>query len=732
MSRRALTGLAAAALLAAAPALHAATPPETPLAGDYVTLGDRVADDWAPAPRTVRPIATAAGGPAAAFPLRGPTGVWAVTAGAVVVAESMTGRVLRLGRDGRVSVLRDRRADDYAGCAPIELPEGSDIRVDRLHNRVLRYDHHGEHTPFAGTGRTGFAGDGGPAVAARLNAPSCVARAADGSVLVVDAGNRRVRRVAPDGTITTVAGDGSAGPPAEGVPATATGMSPQALAPLPDGTVLVTDPAARRVLRIGADGILTTFAGTGRAGTDGDGGPAARARLVMPWGIAREQDGSVVVADLGGQTVRRIRPDGTITTVLGAPPQTGDAAPSRAGSATVPGRRRVVHWVRPDDGASFGDTGTSDEAASGSRALVRVRGYAGGLVAVRVVRGDDTAVWWNENPSDACWAHDRTSPGDPVQARDLQSALGARAPYAPGPGPFAPDLVRGRHVLTRTLVWTDRTPRFGIPAWVTDEGARRLVEHLVDRRTGRVVAMQVWAPGTYQRRYRITAVAAGAPLRLPATAPRRGARRISPEITALSCGGRPLGEFAPPVGFPQGIALGRRLVAHLRTVPGLSVEVRGRAPVGRPFSARSRVALRDGRVYAGVTRVRVAGRPEPDATPPTGPHVTIARGDLRWYRLPGSACWIGAPPPAGGDVGTGSSPVPLNGAFVEQPVRRGRLVLLRLHTSALRIDVLADPRTMRVVSQRWRGSGGHTGEMRFAELASAPRIAPPRRLCATG
>ncbi len=143
------------------------------------------------------------------------------------------------------------------------LPDGSILFPDSGNHRVRRISPAGVITTVAGTGRPGFSGDGGPRLAAQLNFPFAVSPLAGGGFLIADAGNSRIRRVAADGTITTVATQLS---------------SPHAVAALPDGGFLVADTNNNRVTRSAPDGTATTVAGTGAAGFSGDGGPAATAR----------------------------------------------------------------------------------------------------------------------------------------------------------------------------------------------------------------------------------------------------------------------------------------------------------------------------------------------------------------------------------------------------------------------------------------------------------------------
>src|SRR4051794_24609402 len=141
----------------------------------------------------------------------------------------------------------------------------------------------------AGVGEKGFAGDGGPATAALLNGPFDVAFDSVGDLYFSDTFNHRIRRVdARSGVITTVAGNGEAGYSGDGGPAVNASLNePYGIALNRSGNIFVADRLNRRVRRIdAASGIITTLAGTGEAGYSGDGGPAARAGLAEPNGLA--------------------------------------------------------------------------------------------------------------------------------------------------------------------------------------------------------------------------------------------------------------------------------------------------------------------------------------------------------------------------------------------------------------------------------------------------------------
>jgi sugar lactone lactonase YvrE len=170
----------------------------------------------------------------------------------------------------------------------------------------------------AGNGSAGFSGDGGPATAARLNGPVDVAVGPDGSLYIADRLNNRVRRVGVDGIITTVVGNEGAGNSGDGGPASAARIrGPEGIAFGPDGSLYIADNSNNRVRRIGPDGIITTVAGNGSSGYNGDGIPAVSAQLRGLSGLAVGADGSLYIPEFANLRVRRVGSDGLITTVAG-------------------------------------------------------------------------------------------------------------------------------------------------------------------------------------------------------------------------------------------------------------------------------------------------------------------------------------------------------------------------------------------------------------------------------
>lgn len=305
--------------------------------------------------------ASGGGRPATDATFQGPRAVAVAADGSVVVADTGNDQIRRISRAGVVTVVagtggtgesgdggpaRAARLSDPAGVAV--LPDGSVLIADTGGHRIRRVDAQGTITTVAGTGVSGFSGDDGGASVATLNLPAGVLDLPGGGFLIVDTGNNRVRRVDAGGTITTVAGTGEAGFSGDDGPAVQARLNgPTAVALAPDGAVLIADTMNLRVRRVAPDGTIATLAGGGDAG---DGGPATRARLAPPTGVAVRADATVLIA--GGDRVRRVTPDGLIRTLAGGRRSVlGDGHdPRRAGFLDLSGIA-----VTPDGGYLVSD-----------------------------------------------------------------------------------------------------------------------------------------------------------------------------------------------------------------------------------------------------------------------------------------------------------------------------------------------------------------------------------------
>ena len=185
---------------------------------------------------------------------------------------------------------------------------------------------------FAGNGKQGFSGDGGQATSAQIDNPFGVVRGPDGAIWFCEYTGQRIRRVAPDGTISTVAGSGKKGYSGDGGPALeATFNLPHELRFDRAGNLYVVDMANHAVRKIDTQTrLITTIAGGGAPGYSGDGGPATSAQLKQPHSIQFGPDGHLYICDIGNHVIRKVdMHSGVISTFAGTgtPGATPDGSP---------------------------------------------------------------------------------------------------------------------------------------------------------------------------------------------------------------------------------------------------------------------------------------------------------------------------------------------------------------------------------------------------------------------
>ncbi|WP_086055668.1 NHL repeat-containing protein, partial [Protofrankia coriariae] len=203
----------------------------------------------------------------------------------------------------------------------------------------------------AGTGVAGFSGDNGPATAADLSKPDDPLVDNTGAVYFTDTGNNRIRRIGADGVITTVAGTGTYGFSGDNGPAAqAHFATPTDVARDRAGNLYIADTDNNRIRRINVVGTVTTVAGTGAPGYSGDDGPATAAQLAKPTSVLVDADGTLYIADTGNHRIRRIGTNDVITTVAGSgtPGYSGDGGPATAAQLANPGSVAVT-----DDGRVY-------------------------------------------------------------------------------------------------------------------------------------------------------------------------------------------------------------------------------------------------------------------------------------------------------------------------------------------------------------------------------------------
>jgi RHS repeat-associated protein len=272
--------------------------------------------------------------PATKAMLWGPSDVAVAPDGSLYIVDVSTHRVRKVDPDGKITTVAGTGhplfGGGYGGDGgpatqaqlhnPVAValgPDGSLYIADQQNQRVRRVGPDGIITTVAGNGTVGIGEDNVPATESQFATIRDVAVGPDGSLYISDSGgvNPRVRKVGPDGIITTVAGGGTNR--GEGVPATQAGVHPHTLAMGPDGSLYISEGAGNRIRKVGPDGIITTVAGNGVGGSGGDGGLAVNAGLNTPLGLVVDEDGNLYISDTGNHRVRRVDQGGTITTVAG-------------------------------------------------------------------------------------------------------------------------------------------------------------------------------------------------------------------------------------------------------------------------------------------------------------------------------------------------------------------------------------------------------------------------------
>ena len=218
------------------------------------------------------------GGPATSASLRSP-GLAVDAVGNLYIADAYNNRIRKVGLDGIISTV--------AGSGP------------------------------TGFGNGGFSGDSGPATSALLNLPFDVASDVDGNLYIADS-NNRIRKVSLDGMISTVAGNGNFGFSGDGGPATSASLrSPEGMAVDAVGNLYIADSSNLRIRKVNPDGIITTVAGNGTNSFSGDGGPATSASMQIISGVAVNRAGDLYIAGTFSHRIRKVSPDGIINTVAG-------------------------------------------------------------------------------------------------------------------------------------------------------------------------------------------------------------------------------------------------------------------------------------------------------------------------------------------------------------------------------------------------------------------------------
>ncbi len=343
------------------------------------------------------------GSPATAAMLSNPMGVVVDVDGNVYIADWGNNRIRKIDNSGTITTMAGYGTAGYLGdggaatSAMLNRPTGVAIDItgniyigDQDNNRVRKVDTSGIISTIAGNGTTAYSGDTGPATSAALNSPTGIAVNSAGTVFyIADSRNNVIRKIAA-GIITTFAGRGIG----DNGPATSAVFAgyPKDVAFDGLGNTYIADNF-ERIRKVDASGTITTFAGTGKGGYSGDGGPASSAQLNYPLGVAADSAGNVYISDDGNGVIRKVDPAGIITT-LAAVSQPMGIAVDRLGNVYVAQgwSSRMVKKIDPSGTVTtFAGTGVSGDSGDGgpaTEATFNQVGYVAVDAAGNVYIGD--------------------------------------------------------------------------------------------------------------------------------------------------------------------------------------------------------------------------------------------------------------------------------------------------------------------------------------------------------
>lgn len=299
------------------------------------------------------------GGPAAQAQVNIVRGMASDAAGNLYFADSGNNRIRRISTTGIVTTVAGNGTAGFGGdggpATSAQLNQPLDVEVDGAGNlyiadfsnqRIRKVSSAGIITTLAGTGKAGYNGDEKDALSTDFNGPSGVAFDTHGNLYVADRDNNRVRVIAgASGNIPaqqfvlTVAGTGVAGSAGDGL----RGQQAQLSGPtdvvigVAENTYIV-DFGNNKIRRVDGQGFISTEVGTGTAGAGGNGGPATAAQLNRPLRIARDSAGNLYIGDTGNNVVRKVTPAGVITAFAGTgtPGFSGDGGPAAAAQLSAP------------------------------------------------------------------------------------------------------------------------------------------------------------------------------------------------------------------------------------------------------------------------------------------------------------------------------------------------------------------------------------------------------------
>ena len=229
-----------------------------------------------------------------------------------------------------------------ASVAAVNFPQGIALDssgllyiADTYSSVIRKVAADGTISTIAGNATGGFKGDGAMAIKAELNQPYGVAVDTTGNIFILDLGNNRIRKVDTSGNISTLVGNGTPGYAGDGAASTKAEIGdPLGIAVDGSGNLYIADTFNNVIRKVDGSGNISTFAGNHKQGYSGDGGAATSAMLSHPWGVTADASGSIYISDTGNDVIRKVAANGVITTVAG----TGVSGYSGDGGAATSAR----------------------------------------------------------------------------------------------------------------------------------------------------------------------------------------------------------------------------------------------------------------------------------------------------------------------------------------------------------------------------------------------------------
>jgi len=265
------------------------------------------------------------GGPAIAAKISNPWGVTVDVAGNLYIADHQNNCIRKVDTSGIITTVAGNGTAGYSGNgfaatnAKLYFPTG--VAVDRSGNLFIADNFNnvirkvspatgGTITTIAGNDTAGFSGDLGPAVSASLSYPERIALDTAGNLFISDDYNHRIRKVSVAGIITTVAGSGVFAYSGDSAAATAAGVAPTGISVNSAGNLFIADASNNRIRKVSAAGIITTVAGDGGTGSSGDGGPATAATFDGCVSVKVDGSGNLFIVDQMSNRIRKVSPGG--------------------------------------------------------------------------------------------------------------------------------------------------------------------------------------------------------------------------------------------------------------------------------------------------------------------------------------------------------------------------------------------------------------------------------------